>query len=98
MTVDWSVDQTLYVPPIKVEWVNPSFKESMAEKVHWMDKVFVNGVLRFKVFCGNSEHPMGNCKAFVEDVKENKFIEFNGARGESGRIVSRILKIKEDEN
>ena len=53
----------------------------------WCDEGFFQNELRFKMFCKKSDE-----RCFVLDVKENKEIEFNGAKAQGMRIAREIIE------
>ena len=79
---------TKIVTAPEVKWKSPSFKESLG--THWAHHCFVDGVLRFKIFCRTED-----CKCFIEDVNENKTTEFSGAQMVAFKIIGDILKKEE---
>jgi hypothetical protein len=70
---------------LRVEWKTPPFRESM--NTHWMQYCIVEGELRFKTYCRKSD-----CGCFVEDVKENRLIEYNGTMGAATLIIQSIIE------
>jgi len=63
-------------------WKVPSFKTGW-----WCDLAFINNELRFKMFFRWSDR-----KCFVENVRTNELIEFNGAKAQGIRIIASILE------
>ena len=69
---------------MKVTWKSPKYKEAIDN--HWEDQCFVDGVLAFKIFCRKSD-----CKCFVEDIKNNNLLEFNGGKATALKIIKASL-------